>query len=75
MKVREEKCPICGHKSMWIETGVGGLTEEYYLKDSGKQLSVSICSACEVLVILLPNQLEGILSDDERIVIRGIRGI
>ncbi len=60
---------------MWMEAFNPTEINEYRLKETGELLPVAICSRCSVRVILLSNQLEGVLESDERIIISGIRGI
>ena len=75
MKVREVKCPECGHRFMWMETATSRETIEYHLKETGELLSSGVCPKCEIKFVLLPHKLEGIMTEDNRVIVQGIRGI
>ena len=75
MRVREVKCPSCGHRFMWMETGASLETIEYHLKETGELLPSGACPKCETKLVLLPHELEGAMTSDNRLIAQGIRGI
>lgn len=75
MKVREVKCPACGHGFMWMETVASLETIEYHLKETGELLPSGVCPKCEIKLVFLPHELEGAMTGDNRLIAQGIRGI
>lgn len=75
-KFREVKCPWCGHIFMWNETEREGIVIHHYiLKENGEYLGNPKCPKCDIDMVVLDHVLEGIDPKDERVEMRGFRGI
>lgn len=71
-RFREVKCPYCEHVFMWGNLSEGLVRRhEYKSKETGELLEQTRCPKCDIEMVILEHVLEGVDSDDERIVHSG----
>lgn len=75
-KYREVICPWCDHKFMWQEDGgEGPVICEYEDKETGKYYAATKCPKCSEEMVVLNHILQGIDTEDPRLIKHVFRGI
>lgn len=65
---RDVKCPWCGHVFTWNQRGDNtAFTQEYRLKETKEPLEEVKCPKCEMEMLVQDHVLEGIDTEDERV--------